>query len=127
MTWPGWGGKRAIQWRLSHLVIVASGFRWNFHIVQSCKLFVRQIGHMHGSPIQASKTPSDKHPNDGRFGSGSFLDPQTISLRYPAFRIDASVSSAFSTCLGSFVIARISAFAGPVGSRLPCSQFRSVD
>jgi hypothetical protein len=35
MTWLGWGGKRAIQWRLSHFVIVASGFRWNFHIVQS--------------------------------------------------------------------------------------------
>jgi hypothetical protein len=54
MTWLGWGGRRVIQWRLSHFVIVAGGFRWNFHIVQSGKLFVSHIGHMHGSPIQAS-------------------------------------------------------------------------
>jgi hypothetical protein len=43
--------------------------------------------------------------------------------RYAAREADAS---ALSTCSGSFSIARISAFAGPVGSRRPCSQFRSV-
>src|ERR1700690_240839 len=36
---------------------------------------------------------------------------QAKSLRHPAFRIVAPTSRAFSTCFGSFVMARISAFA----------------
>ena len=36
------------------------------------------------------------------------------------------LASAANTCRGSRLIARNNAFAGPVGSRLPCSQFLNV-
>ena len=55
---------------------------------------------------------------------------QAKSLRHPAFRIVAPTSRAFSTCFGSFVMARISAFAGPVGSRrpwFPITQRRQIN
>ena len=38
----------------------------------------------------------------------------------------AQLASAANTCRGSLLIARNNAFAGPVGSRLPCSQFLNV-
>jgi hypothetical protein len=75
-----------------------------------------------GSALSSAKTDAD-------LGSRAGLSADRPRWLRPHRRASARVAhaaSAFSTDFGSVLIARSRAFAGPVGSRRPCSQLRKV-
>lgn len=95
-------------------------------IMASRRAPFRQLGE------ETQKTPTDPAAFCGARRAGrescacyfSIFDSNGNVLR-PLFRL-CHTASARITCSGSFLIARSSARAGPVGSRRPCSQLRSV-